>query len=332
MRYVYPPACRARRAGRRVLSLFCIILLLPLSALAAMPDALVPLGVAAGIRLPESGVTVAGLASVDGTCPAREAGLLPGDVLLTANGAPVDSPAALQRAAEGGSPLTLTVRRGEETLTLQVTPIESADGWRIGVWVRDSMLGIGTLTYYNPTDGSFGALGHGITELGGDRLIPLAGGAIVAASVPSVQPGASGAPGELHGSFDGDRTLGTVEKNTAGGIFGRMAAAPTSGACVTPAPAHIGEAQILACTEGETPALYRVRILRLRPRDENLRNLVLEVTDEALLERTGGIVQGMSGSPILQDGRLVGAVTHVLVNDPRRGYGISIENMLAEAG
>ena len=331
MRYVYPPACRVRRAGRRVLSLFCIVLLLPLSALAAMPDTLVPLGVAAGIRLPESGVTVAGLAAVDGRCPAREAGLLPGDVLLTADGEPVSSPAVLQRAAEKGTPLTLTVRRGEETLTLQVTPVESADGRRIGVWVRDSMLGIGTLTYYNPADGSFGALGHGITDPGGDRLIPLSGGAIVAASVPSVQPGASGAPGELRGSFDGDRTLGTVEKNTAGGIFGRMTA-PASGACVAPAPAHIGEAQILACTEGETPALYRVRILRLRPRDENLRNLVLEVTDEALLERTGGIVQGMSGSPILQDGRLVGAVTHVLVNDPRRGYGISIENMLAEAG
>ena len=171
-----------------------------------------------------------------------------------------------------------------------------------------------------------------VTELRDDRLIDLAGGAVVAARITDVRPGRSGEPGELRGSFDSDRILGTMAQNTPGGLFGQMPVPPSGADPCAPAAAHEGDACILACTDGEAAALYDVRILRVRPHDANLRNLLIEVTDGALLARTGGIVQGMSGSPILQDGRIVGAVTHVLVNDPTRGYGISIGNMLDAAG
>ena len=333
-------AARSSRAGRRVLSLLFVLLLLPLTVSAAeLPETLVPLGIPAGIRLPDAGVVISALTCVETpagpVCPARDAGLEPGDVLLEAGGAPVASPADLQRAAASGHPLTLTVRRGGERLSLSVTPVPGPDGMRLGVLVRDSMLGIGTLTYFDPADGRFGALGHGVTGADGGALLPLAGSAIVSARVTGVKAGKPGSPGELHGSFVPERTLGTVERNTDAGIFGRMtlpdgSAVPAAVPCS--ASAHTGEARILTCADGDTAALYTIRILRLQPRDADLRNLLIEVTDEALLERTGGIVQGMSGSPILQDGRLVGAVTHVLVNDPRRGYGILLENMLDAAG
>ncbi|MDD6878180.1 MAG: SpoIVB peptidase [Clostridiaceae bacterium] len=331
-----------RRAGCRavLLALFILLSAAAPAHAAALPDALVPIGVTAGIRLPTDGVTVSGLTGVETAAgnvyPARDAGLMAGDRLLEANGRPVRSAEELQKAVSGGDALTLTIRRGDETKEIRVTPAKGREGYRIGVWVRDSMLGIGTLTYYNPKDGGFGALGHGITDdAGGERLLSISGGSIVPSYVTDVRPGKSGEPGELHGRFEPSKVLGTVDKNTEGGIFGRMSASPAAQNAVPCLPAgevRTGDAQILACVDGETARTYHIRILKLYPDDENLRNLLIEVTDAALLAKTGGIVQGMSGSPILQDGKLVGAVTHVLVNDPTRGYGIFIENMLDAAG
>ncbi len=331
----------SRRAGRPAILLALLLLLSLISAPAAyaasLPETLVPIGVTAGIRLPSDGVVISGLTGVEtqaGTVyPARDAGLSPGDKLLEVDGRPIRSAAELQKAVTRGNTLTLTIQRGGETHQYRVTPVKGRDGYRIGVWIRDSLLGIGTLTYYNPADGSFGALGHGITDEASktDALIQIAGGSIIPSYVTDVSPGKAGDPGELHGRFDSSKPLGIVEKNTLGGIFGKMSTVPVAPNAVPCLPANqvqAGTAQILACTDGETARAYDIRILKLYPDDVNLRNLLIEVTDPTLLAKTGGIVQGMSGSPILQNGKLIGAVTHVLVNDPTKGYGIFLENMI----
>ncbi|MBE6931734.1 MAG: SpoIVB peptidase, partial [Ruminococcaceae bacterium] len=307
------------------------------AAAADLPEALIPLGMTAGIRSAAEGVAVAGLLEVqtdDGVRqPAGEAGLAEGDRILSINGTTVNDTASMRAliAESGISPLTLTVRRGDKELDFSLTPVKASDGnLRIGVWIRDAMLGIGTLTFYDPRTGRFGALGHGVTG-SDDKLMDIDGSVLVPSSVREVVRGQCGTPGELRGSFDESRVIGDIEKNTGAGIFGSFTASPQAEPIPLCPSGDIkeGTAQILSCVEGDAPQLYDIRILRLYGSDHgNLRNMLIEVTDEALLARTGGIVQGMSGSPICQNGKIVGAVTHVLVNDPTRGYGIFIENML----
>ncbi|MCI8990724.1 MAG: SpoIVB peptidase, partial [Lawsonibacter sp.] len=191
-------------------------------------------------------------------------------------------------------------------------------------------------TFYDPDSGVFGALGHGINDVDTAMLMPLESGSIMPASVSEVKKGASGAPGELHGQFDLTRDLGTLYANTNLGIFGQMPQ-ETVGSAVEPVEVasreqvETGPATILTNIQGDEVEEFQVEITHLYPEGDGTRSMMIQVTDPALLETTGGIVQGMSGSPILQNGRLVGAVTHVLVNDPTRGYGILAENMLRQA-
>ena len=199
------------------------------------------------------------------------------------------------------------------------------------------MAGIGTLTYYDPITGSYGALGHGITDVDTAKLMPLASGSIMETTVKAVKKGAKGDPGELKGDFSVQHDVGTVCINSDGGIFGTVAD-PDFLQMGTPVPVATarqvksGPATILATISDDDTAEYTVEIVRVFPGNQSTRNLLLRVTDQRLLDATGGIVQGMSGSPILQNGRIVGAVTHVLLNDPTQGYGILMENMLAMAG
>jgi stage IV sporulation protein B len=204
----------------------------------------------------------------------------------------------------------------------------------LGANVRAEMAGIGTITYYDPATAVFGALGHGITDGVTQDLFPLDGGFLCKATIISTDRGQSGAPGMLQGAFDGQQQLGTVTKNTDQGIFGMLYEAP-EGELLPVAQreeVEIGPAEVLCNVEGDTVARFSVEITRLYPMEDGTgRNMMIQVTDERLLEKTGGIVQGMSGSPILQNGKLVGAVTHVLVSDPEIGYGIFIETMLEAA-
>lgn len=337
----------AKSAKKYVLSaLLCTLFLFVYSTPALAVDAghprtLVPLGVTAGIRANAEGVAVAGLLDVETASgvqrPAQDAGLREGDRILRINGKSVTDTGDMRSIIEenGASALTITIRRGEDTQEISLTPVQSRDGdFRIGVWIRDALLGIGTLTYYDPATGRFGALGHGVTGSDGDELMDIGGSVLVRSGVREVIRGQSGSPGELRGEFDQSCVLGAIEKNTGAGIFGSFTS-PVHAEPVPLCPSDEvceGAAQVLTCVEGDTAQLYDIRILRLYASEHgNLRNLLIEVTDPALLERTGGIVQGMSGSPILQNGRIVGAVTHVLVNDPTQGYGIFIENMLDAA-
>ncbi len=299
---------------------------------------LVPVGHTVGVKLFADGVLVVGLS--DGDTPAKECGLREGDVVVTFNGADIASTEHLQRllAENGAARATMGVRRGTQTLTLPVTPTRDDDGTvRLGAWIRDSMAGIGTMTFYDPASGVFGALGHGVTDVDTGKLMPLECGSIMDATVKAVKRGEKGSPGELRGEFDLTRDSGSLYANTDCGLFGRIEGETNAVTTQTAVPVarhgevKTGKAEILANCGGDTVRAYAVEIERVYSGVSPTLNLLLRVTDPALLEETGGIVQGMSGSPILQNGKLVGAVTHVLLNDSTRGYGIFIENMLSAA-
>ena len=264
--------------------------------------------------------------------PATYAGLKTGDLIRGAGGRSVSDAASLIAALEeGGEEISLQIRRGAQELELPVSPAVGEEGRpMLGILLRDGLSGIGTLTFCDPDSGVFGALGHSISDSETGLTVPLRDGSITEAQIVAVQPGSAGTPGELNGVSDLSRALGTVERNTEVGIFGHMSAA------LGDRPAEIGlitagPASILATVEGRAPREFAVEINRVC-RDSEGTHAMFTVTDPALLGRTGGIVQGMSGSPILQDGKLVGAVTHVFVNDPTRGYGISIQDMLKASG
>ena len=299
---------------------------------------LVPVGHTVGVKLFADGVLVVGLS--EGDTPARVCGLREGDVVLRFNGTQIESTEHLQRllAENGAGRASLDVRRGAKTLTLPVTPEETENGGRLGAWIRDSMAGIGTVTFYDPQSGVFGALGHGVTDVDTGKLMPLESGSIMDATVRAVKRGESGAPGELRGEFDLTHDSGSLSANTECGLFGTAegeldgVAGRESVPVAARGAVRPGRAVILANCGGDEVREYAVEIERVYRGASPTRNLLVRVTDPELLAQTGGIVQGMSGSPILQDGALVGAVTHVLVNDPTRGYGIFIENMLDAAG
>lgn len=298
----------------------------------------IPLGKAVGIKLFADGVLVVGLAEAE-DCPARVCGLQEGDIITRVDDTCVGSTEEMQSllAQSAGEEITLTVRRGGDTLDLETSAWSSNGTWQIGAWIRDSMAGIGTLTYYDPATGSYGALGHGITDVDTAQLMPLASGSIMETTVKAVKKGVKGDPGELKGDFSVQRDVGTVTVNSVGGIFGTVEdeSFVDGGTPVPVASAEqvrTGAATILATVSGDRTEAYQVEILRVYGSEEPTRNLLLRITDSRLLDATGGIVQGMSGSPILQNGRIVGAVTHVLLNDPTRGYGIFIENMLEMTG
>ena len=312
-----------------LLAAFALALAFSVQTLAA-GRTLVPGGYTVGIKLYMEGLMVI---EVEDGAPAQRAGLKKGDVIVSAGETKTDSAQTLLDTVQTPEPVVLRIERGGREAEFLVTPERTADGYRLGILVRDHIAGIGTVTYYDPSDGSYGALGHGVSGLDGTQLLMMQSGYLVRSSVAEIRAGTRGTPGELHGLFDVTDTVGTVDKNTACGIFGTMTH-PRQGQTVETAPAEsvvTGPAEILSNVDGDQVQRFAIRIDRVDADAKNGRNLLITVTDGALLAKTGGIVQGMSGSPILQNGRLVGAVTHVLVNSPAQGYGILIDRMLQAA-
>ncbi|MBS7218814.1 MAG: SpoIVB peptidase [Oscillospiraceae bacterium] len=314
------------------------------AAVSVPGEKVIPLGRAVGIKLFSDGVLVVGLSSIDTAegpaSPGRTSGLKAGDVITRIDQTEVNTIEEVQNlvAQKQDAPMTLQVRRDGSDLQLTARAVRSQAGnYQLGVWLRDSMAGIGTMTFYDPQSGVFAALGHGINDVDTAKLMPLEKGSIMEASVSDVKQGKSGEPGELHGAFNLTEDLGQLYANTDRGIFGRLDGEQlTQGLEPVEVAArdqvHEGKAVIRSNISGEQVEEYSIEITRLYPETEGeTRNMMIRVTDPRLLEATGGIVQGMSGSPIIQDGRLVGAVTHVLVNDSARGYGILAENMLRAA-
>ena len=297
---------------------------------------LVPVGHTVGIKLFARGVLVVKLPEEDS--PARECGLKEGDVILSCGGSTITSTEQFQSLLQksDGEKTDLQVHRNGVTMSFTVDPEANEQGvYCIGAWIRDSMAGIGTMTYYDPETGKFGALGHGIADVDTAQLMPFSNGEILPSTVKAVKKGEAGCAGELRGDFDLTCGLGDLYANTDCGVFGTLDAAANTldlGGAVPTGAAREGPAVIRANVRGDSVEEYDIKIVKVLSNAPDGRNMVLSVTDPALIAQTGGIVQGMSGSPILQDGKLVGAVTHVLLNDATRGYGISIETMLNAAG
>ncbi len=308
-----------------------LFLLLPLEA--GAEELLIPVGRIIGLQLRSEAITVV---AYDDACGAnaRTAGLKIGDEIVTINGTAIDSAEDVRSALGGsGSEVALTVRRGGRLSHLTLTPVQTESGPRLGVYLRQGIAGIGTVTFYDPDTGLFGTLGHGVNDARGS-LLRMTQGSAYEASILSVKKGKCGDPGQLKGSADSAAAFATLLRNTPQGVFGITRQGWKGEPLPTAAYSEVsaGPAIIRCQVAGETVQEYSVEILKIYPQTRSDgRNFLLRVTDPALLEATGGIVQGMSGSPICQNGKIVGAVTHVLVNDPTMGYGIYIGNMLDAA-
>lgn len=305
---------------------------------AAQPSEVYIGGMPAGFTLGLEGAQVIGVCEIltrDGAaCPARDAQLSVGDMIVEFNGVLIRSAEDIGAALKNykGGAATITVKDGKESSKKQITPaLDAVTGqFKLGVLIRDSIAGIGTVTYIEKDSHRFGSLGHAVTGNEGE-LMPISGeGSMYRCSIVNVVKGERGKAGELKGLFINDACVATADKNCETGIYGTFSAEYDYSALSTVEigeNASPGKASIYATVDGLSPKEYSVSIVKVDAQNGQNKNFVLKVTDKELLEETGGIVQGMSGSPIVQNGKLVGAVTHVFLNDPTRGYGIAIENM-----
>ncbi len=323
----------------------CLLGAVPVAAVEVRqtPRTMVTLcGTPFGLKMYADGALIVEIGEVDGDggtcCPAKAAGLQVGDVIRAINGQKVtgNREAAALLSNAGGKKLRLTIERGgkEQEVILRPVYSRSSGTYKAGMWIKDSCAGIGTMTYVR-ADGTFAGLGHGITDPDTKALMPVEYGLIVPVTLSGVTKGARGAPGELRGYFSSDTAFGQIRRNGPTGIYGVLEGDTAGNEIEVAFRQEVcrGKAQILTTVAGDTPQWYDVQIERIRyDKSKPAQNMVIHITDPELLKVTGGIVQGMSGSPIVQDGRLVGAVTHVFVGDPTRGYGIFAENMLEATG
>lgn len=309
-----------------------IILMCPAaaSANAAQKEVIIG-GMPFGLTMYTSGVIVIGVDN-SGDSPAKEAGIRENDIITKANGAEISTNEDLKEiiTRSQGEDIELSLTRGKSPISLSITPEMNRNGeYEVGMWIRDSAAGLGTVTYFDEGSYSFGALGHGICDRDTGMLLPLRSGKMVKAEVTSATKAQNGVAGGLNGYMT-DEVIGEISVNNGFGIFGRYASLPKGNrvACADNGEIETGEAQIYCAVDSEGVKPYDIEITELNLSENTGQNMTIRVTDKTLLEKTGGIVQGMSGSPIVQNGKLVGAVTHVFVNAPASGYGIAIGNML----
>ncbi|MCL6639044.1 MAG: SpoIVB peptidase [Firmicutes bacterium] len=317
----------------------------------ALPQVkVIPGGQSIGVLMHTQGILVVGSAEVvDNSgrkiCPAADAGLKPGDIILRIDGVSVESEEEVRemvsRAGEAGLSVLVEYKRGQEIMASPINPVfcNEAGRYRIGLLIKDVTAGVGTITFYDPESKVYGALGHVITDGETSRPLEMTEGRIVGTVVQGINRGRRGQPGEKIGMFSHDGKInGLITKNSRLGIFGKLqqAAGLERLEPVPVAPidqVHEGPAEIMTVLKGEQVDKFSVEIVRLNPNARSDgKGMIIKITDQRLIDETGGIVQGMSGSPILQDGKLAGAVTHVFVNDPTRGFGTFAEWMLWEAG
>jgi stage IV sporulation protein B len=314
------------------------------------PIQVIPGGQSIGIRLKSKGVMVVGHhlvhTSAGNFSPAEKAGIQVGDTILSVNGQPITGIKMIgQVASEAGKAnksIKFTLLREKNQHQVSLTPLqdEKDQSYRLGMYVRDTAAGVGTLTFFASKQQKYGALGHIISDMDTGQPIVVGQGKVVRSHVTSIQKGESGEPGEKRAIFtDEDQTLGNIVRNTQFGIFGKMNELPNKGLYQSPISVGLqeevkeGPAKLLTVVNGQKVEAFEIQILSVnKQRYPATKGLILKVTDPRLLSLTGGIVQGMSGSPIIQNGKIIGAVTHVFVNDPTAGYGTFIEWMLKDAG
>jgi stage IV sporulation protein B len=310
----------------------------------------IPGGQSIGVKLNTLGVLVVGhhLVQTEGgkVSPGEKAGIQVGDMITEINGEKIEELADVapfvQEAGESKDALDVIVRRDQETIQTELKPMKDSNenSYKLGLYIRDAAAGIGTMTFYDPKSKKYGALGHVISDMDTKKPIVVEDGEIVHSTVTSIEKGSNGKPGEKLARFTGDKEIiGDITRNSPFGIFGKLNRDIKNGMLDKALPIALshqikeGPAQILTVVDGEEVELYDIEIVSTIPQKfPATKGMVIKVTDPDLLDKTGGIVQGMSGSPIIQDGKLIGAVTHVFVNDPTSGYGVHIEWMLNEAG
>lgn len=339
-----PVRIKAAEAGERevTVSLFGTIPIKTVNVSVLPNVKIVPCGTPIGVTLTTPGVMVLGTGYVtgqDSTLYEPAKGILcSGDMILSINGEPITEKEDISRVVEksNGNAITMTIRRGGEEKEVEVQPVlsQSGGGYKIGAWVRDSTQGIGTLTYYLPESGGFGALGHGVYDVDTKNLMEISSGEIYLSQITGVKKGTKGNPGELLGEIDKTESLGAIRVNTEYGLYGNIEEEdilPTEAVPIALKQDIVeGPAVIRTAFLDGTVKDYAIEIESVNHNSQTPdKGMVIRITDPDLLAQTGGIVQGMSGSPILQNGKLIGAVTHVFVQDPTKGYGIFIESMLS---
>lgn len=348
-----PISLSSQRAGQAELKLK-LFNRIPLKTLKVnvVPDLkVIPGGQTIGVKVKSDGILVVGHHLVkneenEKISPGETAGIQLGDLIVKMNGQKIQDVSqvadVVKKAGESNQLLDLTVKRGKQQINAKLKPAYDVEDklWRLGLYIRDSAAGVGTLTFYAPDQGVYGALGHVITDMDTQTPIVVGKGEILQSNVTSISKSQNGEPGEKRANFVKEsRVLGNVERNTPFGIFGKMTANPDHSLFTKPIPIGFNEevkpgpAEILTVVNGQQVERFEIEIVHVtRQSSPATKGMVIRVTDPRLLEKTGGIVQGMSGSPIIQDDKLIGAVTHVFVNNPSSGYGCFIEWMLQDAG
>lgn len=301
----------------------------------------VPIGKAIGMKMYTKGVLVVGLSEIDGQKPYEKTGIETGDKIVKINNTKINNTDELITCVNSskGKEITITYISNNEEETAELKPVQTGENeYKLGLWVRDAAAGVGTLTFYEPQTGQFGALGHGINDVDTYELIDIANGELVTANIIDIVKGEDGTPGEIRGVIDGGTTIGTISKNTNYGVYGKvenMAKLNTNNTneieVANRNEITTGKAQIMCELENGKIENYEIEIQKIFiENNQNNKSMLIKITDKNLIEKTGGIIQGMSGAPIIQNGKFVGAVTHVLVNDSKMGYAVFADLMIKQ--
>lgn len=304
----------------------------------------IPIGTAIGMKLYTKGVLVVGVSQINNennekTKPYVNSGIEQGDTILAVNNNEVTNTDELIKEVNNsnGNSIKIKYLKNNETKETSITPVKSDNEYKIGLWVRDAAAGIGTLTFYEPSTNSFMALGHGISDIDTEKIVDIANGELITANIVSIQKGAKGAPGEVKGTIDTGSKIGNISKNTNLGVYGtvtnknHLQMGQQEMEVATRSQIKEGKAQIICQLDNEDPKTYEIEIEKIYSmNNQDNKSMLIKVNDKDLLNKTGGIIQGMSGSPVIQDGRFVGAVTNVLVNDPTQGYAIFADMMIKQ--
>lgn len=325
-----------KKFKKSIFLLLLFLFIIPINVF-AYSDKIIVGGQNIGISLNSKGVLIVGTYEVNGTSPAKEAGLKTGDIIEKINGNKISNieqmATEINKVKEEKISLTYLRDNKEKETTLNLYKDEN-NIYKTGLYVKDSVTGIGTLTFIDPNTKIFGALGHEIQEQATGKIFEIKNGTIFSSKVTDVVPSSDGSPGEKRAEYDKEDITGEVKENTTQGIFGEYTAEISSGKTYNVAePSEIkkGNAKILTVLNGTEVKEYEINITQINSKKQKNKNFVFEIIDKELLNKTNGIIQGMSGSPIIQGDNIIGAVTHVVIDNPHKGYGIFITNMLEEA-
>lgn len=301
----------------------------------------IPMGNAIGMKLYTEGVLVVGMSEIEGRKPYENSGIKEGDRIVQINKKQIDNTDDLVEAVNqsNGQKMSVKYIRNEKTITTSIEPVKDKNNqYKMGLWVRDAAAGVGTLTFYEPSSSMFAALGHGILDIDTSELIKIANGELVTTSILSITKGSKGNPGEIRGTIENGYNIGKINKNTNFGVFGKLDKTPylniqnkNEMEVALREEIKTEKAEIICELENGKVEHYNIKIQKVfTNNNKDNKSMLIKITDERLIEKTGGIIQGMSGAPIIQNGKFVGAVTHVLVNDPTMGYGVFADIMIKQ--